>query len=93
MKDLDEVVAEEDEIVEQYDYYSDSDLEDTEDLGDLNENATTDDRPRDTIWGFLASLVFSHPQFDSGGDHIPAPREERIREGRVIRVQDVAFVT
>ena len=31
--------------------------------------------------------------FGSGEDHVPAYYEERMKEGKVIKVQDVAFIT
>lgn len=36
---------------------------------------------------------FSHTKLSSSGDHVPAYYEERMKEGKVIKVQDVAFIT
>lgn len=51
-KDLGEDIAEEDVIAEHYDYYSDSDLEDAEDLEATQDSNDTDvaaNRPQDAI--------------------------------------------
>jgi hypothetical protein len=39
------------------------------------------------------SLDFSHPRLNSSGDRALAYYKERVKEGKVIRVQDVAFIT
>ena len=72
-KDLDDDVAEENAIVEHYDYYPDSDLEDAEDLqatgGSSGVDPTTNQPHRKIYY------------------------EKEMREGRVIKIQDVAFIT
>ena len=57
-----------------YDYYSDSDLEDADDL-----QATRDSNNIDTT--------------NSSGDYMSTYYRGKTREGRVIKVQDVAFIT
>lgn len=39
------------------------------------------------------NFSFSHPGLNSSEDHAPAYYKEKMKEGRVIKVQDVAFIT
>ena len=68
---------------EHYDYYSDSNLEDADDLQatrDSNDlQATRDSNDIDTT--------------NNSGDYLSTYYQEKTREGRVIKVQDVAFIT
>ena len=121
-RDLDEDTTDEDAIAEHYDYESDSDLEDAEDLkateepppplrghlfdpfcfaSEANDDSessnddTVDDGPQDTIRCFQPPprINFSHPRSNNSEDPVPAQYEERMREGKVIKIQDVAFIT
>lgn len=45
-----------------------------------------------TFWSLPIRLLFSF-ELNSSDDHASTYYEERMREGRVIKVQDVAFTT
>lgn len=121
---LDEGIADEDVIAEHYDYDSDSDLEDEEDLktteqplpvlrghpfdpfcfapdendsSESNGDSVAGDRPQDTIRYFQPppplNFPCSHLRLNSSEGHVPAYYEEGMKEGKVIKVQDVAFIT
>jgi hypothetical protein len=93
-KDLNEDVVEEDAIAEHYDYDSDSDLGDEGDF-EAAEASSRGDKTQDTTryFGvFPVAFGFLHPKLNTSEDDAPTDREERM-EGRVIKVQDVAYIT
>ena len=95
MKDLNEDVVEEDAVAEHYDYGSDSDLEDAEDLQateDPSNIDTTINRPQNPTRYFQVPH-FYRVRSRSSGKHASSYYKERTREGRIIKVQDVAFIT
>ena len=71
-----------------YNYYSDSDLEDDEDVADLEEipKKTTPlrEHPSDP---FRTSLD------DDKSTHTYGERKERPEKGKIIKIEDVAFIT
>ena len=72
---------------EDYGYYSDSDLEEDEDV------ANSEERPKETapLRGHpFDPLCFS---VDNESTHVYGEREERPVKGKVIPIQDVAFIT
>jgi hypothetical protein len=113
-RDLDEDTVDEDAIVEHYDYGSDSDLEDAEDLKATEKPPPLRGHPFDPLCFGSASdendslesngdgtvgsngpqdPTFPHPESNSKEGNVPGYYEEKIKEGKVIKVQDVAFVT
>lgn len=46
-----------------------------------------------SLLGPTFHFSFSHPGLNSSEDHAPAYYKEKMKEGRVIKVQDVAFIT
>lgn len=66
---------------EHYDYYSDSDLEEDEDITDSEERPKTMD------------LIREHSFDDSKSTRTHDEHDERPEKGKVIRIQDIAFIT
>lgn len=60
-------------------------------------DGTAGDISQDTIRCFLLppplDFSFSHPRSNSSEEHVPTYYEEKMKEGKVIKVQDVAFIT
>ena len=82
-----EVIDEED-FAEDYGYSSDSDLEDEEDRLRALQHTPAEDATQSEVQDSSDS-----PAISSGDKKVCEDHEERVEQGKVVRIPDVAFVT
>ena len=75
---------------EDYDYYSDSDLEEDEDITNSEERPKTMDPLRGHPFGLFCFPFDDRKSTRTCGEHDERP--ENLK-GKVVRIQDVAFIT
>ena len=78
----------EEDFAEDYGYSSDSDLEDEEDQLRALQHTPAEDATKSEVQDPSDSLVIS-----SGDKMVYEDHEERVEQGKVVRIPDVAFVT
>jgi hypothetical protein len=79
---------EEEDFAEDYGYSSDSDLEDEEDQFRVLQQTPAEDSTRPQIQGPSDS-----PAISSGDKMVYEDHEERVEQGKVVKIPDVAFMT